>query len=751
MSKFLALKANKINFSKAKEFMLYFQFHFTKRLIMKANSTNFNTQSKFISCSYKNFIVLGAVFALFYALCFFVMRVVLAFDTFDTWQNDFGKMFLMGFRLDMRAICVICAFILLLGYAVSACKGIFHTINAKNLILKANTSNSTLGGGALTQKLVDFLVKFTLFFTTLSSFLIIISAFVNVYYFKTYHTKIDIFIFGLKDDDTEAILRIIWADYPALTIIVTSVLFAFVCFKISQRILNLSLSNSTKIKGKFAFFVSFMLNLTLIALVFIGIRGSVGTFPLREDEHHIATNPLINHIATNPIIALAWAHQHYKEQEGFAPINLADLKALENELFPVFRHDSQKRHNKKPNVVVVLMESFGLNLLMLDDRANFDLLMSFRAHFEAGKTKHKGQSDFVFMNFLSAQNGTAPSFASLFFLSPSANISLSSAKNKALPLTPFAVYKKAGYEVVYITSGNRSWQNFGDYITTLGADAVYDSNFLATRYPQSKEFQSVYGVGDEFAYKFTLELLQKTEKPLFVVILTTSNHPPYSLPLNFTAPNYDIESKKAFFRQENLEKIRASVSVFSYASNAFGEFMQSIKSSSFRDSTIVAMSGDHIYRDLKAYENVVLNHAVPFYLYVPNTYTKDFERLNFAFEPSILGSHKDIFPTLYALSLDKCDFLSLGGRNLFDTKADERYNFAYNGAVWVDENGIYARGAKIGFFYTDEAGKKAFFVNSKDKQSFEIPPKKAEFFEKYDKLDWLQLNLRLFDDKNLNF
>ena len=132
--------------------MLYFQFYFAKRLIMKANSTNFNTQSKFISYSYKNFIVLGAVFALFYALCFFVMRVVLAFDTFDIWQNDFGKMFLMGFRLDMRAICVVCAFILLLGYAVSACKGIFHTINARNLTLKANTSNSTLGGGGINTK-----------------------------------------------------------------------------------------------------------------------------------------------------------------------------------------------------------------------------------------------------------------------------------------------------------------------------------------------------------------------------------------------------------------------------------------------------------------------------------------------------------------------------------------------------------------------------------------------------------------------
>ena len=706
--------------------------------------------------SYKNFILLGFVLSALYALCYFAMRVVLAFDTFDEFSllkalnADFLPMFIMGFRLDMRAVCIAFAVILLLGYAVGAFGGIFRTLNAKNSGDKINSSNSknALGGGALTYSLAGFLTKFTLFFATLSSFLIIISALVNVYYFKTYHTKIDIFIFGLKDDDTEAILRIIWADYPALTILAASVLFAFVCFKISQKILNLPLSNGLKIQGKFGILLAFVLNLTLVALVFVGIRGSVGTFPLREDEHHISANPLINHIATNPIIAFAWASEHYKAQESFAPIDETQLQALQNELFPIFRANSSKQIRKKPNVVAVLMESFGSNLLLLDDKKDFDLLMSFRPHFEVGKIKHKEQSDFTFVNFLSGQNGTAGSFASLFFLSPSANISLSRAQNKTLPLTPFAVYKKAGYEVIYITSGNRSWQNFGDYISTLGADGVYDSNFLATHYPQSKEFQSVYGVGDEFAYKFALELLQNATKPLFIVILTTSNHPPYALPLNFAAPKFDLGDKKAFFRQESVEKIQTSVSVFSYASNAFGEFITSVKASSFKDNTIVAMSGDHIYRDLKAYENAVLNHTVPFYLYVPNAYTKDFAALGFDFAPDKLGSHKDIFPTLYALSLNECEFLSLGGRNLFDTKADERYNFAYNGAVWIDESGVYAKGAKEGFFYTDETGKKAFFINSKDKQSFEIPQNKAEFFDKYNQLDWLQLNFRLFQLDN---
>ena len=287
-------------------------------------------------------------------------------------------------------------------------------------------------------------------------------------------------------------------------------------------------------------------------------------------------------------------------------------------------------------------------------------------------------------------------------------------------------------------------------MNTLGVNDVYDSNFLTRHYPQSKDFQSVYGVGDEFAYKFALELLSNATKPLFIVILTTSNHPPYSLPSNFKAPSYKLENKKAFFSQESREKIHKSLSAFSYASNAFGEFMQSIKSSSFNDSTVVAMSGDHIYRDLKAYENPVLNHATPFYLYVPNAYTRDFEARKFDFEPHKFGSHKDIFPTVYALSLNECEFLSLGGRNLFDTKSDERYNFAYNGTLWLDEEGIYLRGIKEGFFYKDTAGKKAFFVNSKDKESFELTLQKAEFFDKYDNLDRLQLNYRLFNYQALN-
>ncbi len=81
-------------------------------------------KTKLAQISYKNFIVLAFIITAIYALSYTLMRVVLAFDTFDTWQNDFDKMFLMGFRLDMRVVCVVAGVIIFLGYLASAVRSL---------------------------------------------------------------------------------------------------------------------------------------------------------------------------------------------------------------------------------------------------------------------------------------------------------------------------------------------------------------------------------------------------------------------------------------------------------------------------------------------------------------------------------------------------------------------------------------------------------------------------------------------------
>lgn len=542
-----------------------------------------------------------------------------------------------------------------------------------------------------------------------------------------------------------AILGIIYNDYPLIRVILASLIFSVICYKIADLILRVDFGRFVPFKfvalhRYMRFMLILMVNLMLLAIIFVGIRGSVGTFPLREDETHFSANPLLNHIATNPIIAFIWAYQSYQRQDKFAPINLHDLRNLESQLFPIFVHNPQKVIKKSPNIVVVLMESFGSNALELDSK-ECDLLGSFREHFEAGWQNVPNQSDFTFRAFLSATNGTAGSFAGLFFNSPSATISVSSIKNRYLALTPFDVYKRAGYEVIFITSGNRSWHNLGDYILMLGADRVLDKNILIQKYPQSTKFESDYGVPDEYAFKLALEVLQNATKPTFIAMITTSNHPPYSLPTHFTPPNCDIDSLHTYFRDgTSKDKMRSTLNLFAYSSSAFGDFVGAVKNSSLKDTTIIAGSGDHKLRDLMAFDNIVLNFSVPFYLYVPMHYTRDFKARGLNFKREALGSHKDIFPTLYALSLNDYNFLTLGGRNLFDANVPIKYNFALNDGLWIDSEGIYPYGTKIGYKYTIKNGK--IVPNG---ESFELSQDKAKFMERYNALNWAQINYRIFE------
>lgn len=123
-----------------------------------------------------------------------------------------------------------------------------------------------------------------------------------------------------------------------LWVLFWSVIFGIFCFKITKFILlgrvaksSLDSAKNTGFALDFAtrkiayIFAESTLLLAIIAVDIIGIRCGVGTFPLREDEHHIDANPLINHIATNPILAFAWAYSHYERRDIFAKIDAKQL------------------------------------------------------------------------------------------------------------------------------------------------------------------------------------------------------------------------------------------------------------------------------------------------------------------------------------------------------------------------------------------------------------------------------------------
>lgn len=569
-----------------------------------------------------------------------------------------------------------------------------------------------------------------------------VAAIVNFYYFRTYGSKIDIFIFGLKDDDTLAVLSIIWQDYPVILGIIASLFCGIITlfiYKIPLKI-NVLKQKLHILLNAITLLVYMLIHICFIILLFIAARGSLGTYPISEHNHNISSLPLFNHITTNPLIAFDWARTNYKFDVHFAKPDMQKGELLQEKLFPLLHttKDSSLLQSNPPHIVINLMESFGTNMLVYDDKDTNDLLGSLRKHFE---------SDFVFYRFLSGTDGTAASFVALFFNSPDAQISLGNAKNIKLPYNPFTIYADSGYDTAYITSGYASWRGLGDYIKIQGGHKVYDAITLMDKYPESKENINAYGVPDEYAYKLALDILNNATKPTFIAILTTSNHPPYHLPHNYTPKPISLSDELlSRYSKDSQARLELAAKLFQYANNAFGEFMDQIKQSHLAKNTIVSATGDHRIRDFENNPSTdkALYNSVPLYLYVPQAY-----KINLTYDPSRIGSHKDIFPTLYELSLSNTTYMSLGGRNILAKRDHEKYAFGYNQSVWIDKNGIYPIPTDIGYLWRDSQvsleSKKYFGLLSLD-ESFELGDKK-DFAKLYSELFNYSISWQIYNLK----
>ncbi|HEF3545206.1 TPA: LTA synthase family protein, partial [Campylobacter upsaliensis] len=110
---------------------------------------------------------------------------------------------------------------------------------------------------------------------------------------------------------------------------------------------------------------------------------------------------------------------------------------------------------------------------------------------------------------------------------------------------------------------------------------------------------------------------------------------------------------------------------------------------------------------------------------------------NLYYDKYRLASHKDIFPTLYELSLSEAAYYSLGGRNLLAAPSDEKLEFAFNEVVWADKLGIYPLSSTKGYFYENNTTLK------NTNEAFDLDDYHKNFANSYRSLMFYQLDLRL--------
>ncbi len=607
-------------------------------------------------------------------LLFFVIRLVAIFNFNNTevHYEDILAFFWTGFRFDTVVITYLFAFLLVFMFPV--------------FLVRIKRYNEVLTKGA---RVYTFIIIYT----------ILVISTIDYYYYKFFHTHFDNMVFGIVQDDTKAVLVSVWKDYPIIKIVIGFILGFFLI----RRIVKQMFTKTYKFPSN-SYIAKFAYVLVFLSVFFLGMRGSLGTFPIGKDNMVVCSNTLINDFTPNSIFYLKETiadRIRFQISTEIDPIlekykypdpeqALAEYLSLDDEASLSY-NDLESRtpkndflNDNKPNVVVILMESFGNHYLDLHSK-ELNLL---------GELEHQLPYCHLYRNFLPGSNGTIPSLEALVVNSPSCPLSQS--KYKDVPLKSSCAYpfKKAGYNTTYITGGDLTWRNTGVYMRNQYFDNVEGRVDILKKVEGASD--CTWGVYDEYLFERMLSRLEKAnreDEPEFIFGLTTTNHTPFERPKHYNSLPVNINDsiKKQL---KTTEKIAVeNFTNYQYSSHFLGRFIKAVRESDFGDNTIIVATGDHNCRQLFEYcdEHLYYRYSVPLVLYIPEKYKE-----NYLVDTKRCGSHKDIFPTIYNLSLSQQTYLN-SGNNMLDTDTTIYYYGVNDYSLGMDKNGLYLLNSNLSY------------------------------------------------------
>jgi phosphoglycerol transferase MdoB-like AlkP superfamily enzyme len=275
-----------------------------------------------------------------------------------------------------------------------------------------------------------------------------------------------------------------------------------------------------------------------------------------------------------------------------------------------------------------------------------------------GELKRHFEQDTVFYNFLPAGFITIHGIESIVLNMPQRPLSNQITQTpdafKCFASSAAQPYKKAGYDTIALYGGSMTWRDLESFFKVQGfEDVIGEGNIDA-----KPEDRHEWGINDDKFFELIRRYLSdKTDgRPKFIFAMSTGTHPPYKKPAKYVPLSLEIpDNIKKMMSSKDLND-RGIFELYQFANRELAKFISYVKNSEFAENTIIAVTGDHNLRELSNYskEDMFLRYAVPFYLYIPQQFKP--KNINTA----VNGSHMDIMPTLYNLSLYDADYVSFG-------------------------------------------------------------------------------------------
>lgn len=302
--------------------------------------------------------------------------------------------------------------------------------------------------------------------------------------------------------------------------------------------------------------------LVLGGSMIIPMRGGFDVSPMNTSFVYYSSNIYANHVAVNPVWNFLYALDHMDNfDRNYDCMPTAEAERHFNALMEDDGKAPMVLTTKRPNVMIIMIESFSSDLLEHPDVVpNLTKLTKEGLYFDHYYAV-AGRSD----------KGIGATF-SAYPAHPGAAVIKTSSKIEKMPNIG-KVFKDMGYYDSFYYGGDINFANMKSYLNISHFDRI----ITKLDYP-SKYYGAKWGVHDEYTFKSYFDDIEKLPKPFFNAFFTLSSHEPFDVPDKIIKG----ESTKNKFLNTAL-----------YTDKQLGLFMDKLKQSEWWDSTLVIITADH--------------------------------------------------------------------------------------------------------------------------------------------------------------
>ena len=521
---------------------------------------------------------------------FFILFRIVFFYTFndpvaDVSASDLTRAFWMGVRFDLRLAILISLPLLVLTMIP---------------VLNMGRSHRTRTVGKWIYGIL--IIGAVLFYTA------------DFGHYAYLQQRVDITALILLENPTIS-AQMVWESYPVVWFLSILALLCFTWIKLHDGLVAATVAKTPKYRNTSHKVVGVIVGGTIYLF---SLWGTFAQYALFWSDAFFSRDPFVSALALNPVLYfydtsnfseadfdIEKVREYYPTISNWLGVAEPDQDNMNftREIIP------DKKIEPPPNIVIIFMESVGLNRMRLmgnpfDTTPTLDQL---------------AKNGLFFPNFYVPWVSTSRSVFTMVTGIPDVARTKTSSRNPLIRDQYSIISEFVDHDKYYLIGGSASWANIRSLITYNLKDME-----LLELGDFNRPRVDVWGISDLDLLREAHDLFSKrdSEKPFFAIVQTAANHRPYSIPednAGFIIKNQDeqVLQKAGFNSLDQYNAMR-------FLDHSIGRFMEMANTADYFKNTIFVLFGDHGNADPQAehmpaddYALRLRSYNVPFIIYAP--------------------------------------------------------------------------------------------------------------------------------------